>query len=84
MCIVLGATGLGLSPSPWSHIVLTYDPMLYHSAHAWLCFVPMVIQTTRHFSFDHWLVEREPMFILARGRMGHTTLPLTARGQVHP
>jgi hypothetical protein len=80
MCIVWGATGLGLSPSPWSHIVL-HMTQCYTIRHARGCvFVPTVIQMTRHLSFDHWLVEREPMFILARGRMGHTTLPLTVRG----
>jgi hypothetical protein len=54
-----GATGLGLSPSPWSHIALTYDPLLYRLACAWLCFdlVSKVIQTTCHLSFNHWLVE---------------------------
>jgi hypothetical protein len=52
-------TGLGLSPSPWSHIALTYDPLLYRLERAWLRFdlVSMVIQTTHHFSFNHWLVE---------------------------
>jgi hypothetical protein len=32
-----GATGLGLSPSPWSHIALTYDPLLYHLVRARGC-----------------------------------------------
>jgi hypothetical protein len=54
-----GATGLGLSPSPWSHIALTYDPLLYRLARARLHFdlVSTVIQMTRHLSFNHWLVE---------------------------
>jgi hypothetical protein len=52
----------------------------FNTVHARLCFVPTVIQMTRHLSFDHWLVEREPMFILLHGRMGHMTFPLTVRG----
>jgi hypothetical protein len=79
--LVWGATGLGLSPSPWSHIVLhmTQRYTIWVRARV-VVFDPTVIQTTRHLAFDHWLVEREPMFILARSRMGHTTLPLTVRG----
>ena len=79
-CIVWGMTGSGLSPSPWSHIVLHMTQCYTIRARVRLCFVPTIIQTTRHLSFDHWLVEREPMFILAHGRMGHTTLPLTVKG----
>jgi len=77
MCIVWGAIGLGLSSSSWSHIVLHMTQCYTIQACVRLFFVPTVIQMTRHLSFDHWLVEREPMFILAHGRMGHTTLPLT-------
>jgi hypothetical protein len=59
---------------------VTYDPILYHSGMRMVVFVPMVRQMTHHLALDHYLVEQEPMFILARGRMGHTTFPLTVRG----
>jgi hypothetical protein len=79
--LVWGATGPGLSPGPWSHIVLhmTQRYTIRARMHA-VVFDPTVIQTTLHLAFDHWLMEREPMFMLAHGHMGHTTLPLTVRG----
>ena len=81
MHVVWGTTGPGLSPSPWSHDMLhiTHSYIIWTHTHA-VVFVPTVISTTRHLAFDHWLMEQDPMLMLVRGRMGHTTLPLTVRG----
>jgi hypothetical protein len=73
--------GWGLAPAP-GRIYNTYDHCYIVGMRTRLHFdlVSTVIQMTRHLSINHWLLETGPIFALARGHMGHTTIALAVRG----